>query len=640
VSRVAWLSPSPLWDDLAGGPAFRQPTLLRFASDAFMQELQGTLESRPAGLRGFVAQPETWRRPAAGLPPRDDTTANGANGSGGTATAALATAAPATAATSASAEAVKLYQPVHGRFYLVTAALACRVPGLPEHTVDLAAGESVAFVVRRLMRGADGAPREMAWVAAEGAAGWTEAPGSGVLPMEERLPMFGTYFQPDDEQPRRRLFAGFIPVDRREQYIGARVVAAPAANGGGGAGGAGAAPAAPGAPAVPAAPAEVTVEDPRVLDFQREVLEPWVGLWEWYDEQLPLPNPLRSAREAAVQAGPLILLDLASWLETELPDVWAVVSGAAGVASLNDKPEQKTLYDSLAALRLWRPDASGSLPFWTALSQAHARRDELESNTLQIGQPPSLPAGVTAVLITVDPRQPGQPAAVTTDRNRLRDLLRRDTSLPADAPGVNRRPLLHLAIRALQEAAPPAVPGSVGAGASGVASAAAAAAQRPRLPALAPADAQGDDEFVIRCVYTRPQCGRGAESLVSDASPRFRLASFFDPEAPQRTIRVALPVDTSPAALRKYDRNVAFVLSDQLSKQISRVKGMQALIDGDVEGEPRGLDISLICSLSIPIITICALILLMIIVSLLNIVFWWLPFFKICLPVPSLKAKG
>jgi len=27
-------------------------------------------------------------------------------------------------------------------------------------------------------------------------------------------------------------------------------------------------------------------------------------------------------------------------------------------------------------------------------------------------------------------------------------------------------------------------------------------------------------------------------------------------------------------------------------------------------------------------------------VILLNIVFWWLPFFKICFPLPKLKAKG
>jgi hypothetical protein len=37
-------------------------------------------------------------------------------------------------------------------------------------------------------------------------------------------------------------------------------------------------------------------------------------------------------------------------------------------------------------------------------------------------------------------------------------------------------------------------------------------------------------------------------------------------------------------------------------------------------------------SLSIPIITICAMIILFIFLNLLNIVFWWLPFVKICFP--------
>ena len=47
----------------------------------------------------------------------------------------------------------------------------------------------------------------------------------------------------------------------------------------------------------------------------------------------------------------------------------------------------------------------------------------------------------------------------------------------------------------------------------------------------------------------------------------------------------------------------------------------------------------MICSLSIPIITICALILLMIIVSLLDIIFRWLPFFSDLLPVPASRAR-
>jgi hypothetical protein len=58
--------------------------------------------------------------------------------------------------------------------------------------------------------------------------------------------------------------------------------------------------------------------------------------------------------------------------------------------------------------------------------------------------------------------------------------------------------------------------------------------------------------------------------------------------------------------------------------------------DGLQSQDAPGLD----CSgfmLSIPIITICALIVLMIFISLLNIVFWWLPFFKLCLPKVEVK---
>jgi hypothetical protein len=47
----------------------------------------------------------------------------------------------------------------------------------------------------------------------------------------------------------------------------------------------------------------------------------------------------------------------------------------------------------------------------------------------------------------------------------------------------------------------------------------------------------------------------------------------------------------------------------------------------------------MICSLSIPIITICALILLMIFVSLFDLIFHWLPFFILCFPFPRFNAK-
>ena len=113
---------------------------------------------------------------------------------------------------------------------------------------------------------------------------------------------------------------------------------------------------------------------------------------------------------------------------------------------------------------------------------------------------------------------------------------------------------------------------------------------------------------------------------------------MFDPDAPARPSQVALPLDTTPAALRRHDKSVAFVISDELAKQMARIKGLKKLTEGEVD-DPQ-LGIGMICSLSIPIITLCAFIVLMIFISLLNIIFWWLPFFKICFPIPTLKAKG
>lgn len=161
--------------------------------------------------------------------------------------------------------------------------------------------------------------------------------------------------------------------------------------------------------------------------------------------------------------------------------------------------------------------------------------------------------------------------------------------------------------------------------------------------------------FVLRFVHARRDCGPLHPPLLSPPSQRFRLAGFFDSDAPARPIRISLPVDTSPAGLRKYQKNTAFVLSDMLCGQVQRAKGM-GLVDlvlsvlpwplhkdlpagNGAPCQSGGINIGMICSLSIPIITICALILLIIIVTLFDLIFRWLPYFVICFPVPGLKGK-
>jgi len=60
---------------------------------------------------------------------------------------------------------------------------------------------------------------------------------------------------------------------------------------------------------------------------------------------------------------------------------------------------------------------------------------------------------------------------------------------------------------------------------------------------------------------------------------------------------------------------------------------MSGLMNGSGGGGKLNLD--WICGFNIPLITICAFFVLNIFLMLLNIVFFWLPFIKICIPFPS-----
>ncbi|HXF60642.1 MAG TPA: hypothetical protein VNK95_03430 [Caldilineaceae bacterium] len=156
------------------------------------------------------------------------------------------------------------------------------------------------------------------------------------------------------------------------------------------------------------------------------------------------------------------------------------------------------------------------------------------------------------------------------------------------------------------------------------------AGRREQYQVSPTAEQPGPDQYVIRLVYARPACH---DLTISLPTRPFTLASFFDPDAPARPIRMTMPVDARPSALGKYDKQFNVQISNQLQAQINRIKGLKELMENDTNPE-EPLDFGLICSFSIPIITICALILLLVVVNLLNFIFQWLPFFRICLPIP------
>lgn len=693
---ILWTAPAPLAGRFVAGAEAAamgtrfgvdsaRPALLRFETDEFMEQLLATLATAPRELGRFIARPETWRSPQAAAPDMIERTPRPS------AARALARRAlgrmPAAALEPVAATArqreqgreralpLKLYQAAHQRHYLVAAQLVCGIPGLPDRALPTGGREKIGFVLRRLLP-VDGSPagaseprEEYAFVKGAAGARWQRLEAgdarSRVADGEELLPLFPMAYTEEAAAARtRRLLVGSVPVGRREEYMSTRAERA-----------------APGsAPGVAAEPSAVAT---RKEQFRVEVAEPWKNLVRTAALALPRLNqtgsdaPGDAARAAAagrlneqLQAGSwLTLLDLDDWLAVHLPELWALLGGAGTRAGLaNDA--QRTLYDWLVnqAVPVGGPDfVFNTSPGADAGNLADALR-----RIRGAGVRDGLERATTIFPDTNDARATnGTPLGWPGFKALLAGLRRTSpTSYTLDGP-----------FMALTAPAEPEDPVPQGAAAHLLAAEAAAAridklvqmvvaalgdnpaaADTPPLPfAVTMRDAlattAGDEGwFCIRFVHLRCDCGPLHEPLLSEASERFQLASFFDPDAPARPIRIALPLDTTPAGLRKHPKNAVLMVSDVLCGQMQRAKGL-GLVDLvlsvlpwpfhkplDLGGTSKckngaSLDIGMICSLSIPIVTLCALILLMIIVSLLDFIFRWLPWFVMCLPIPGLKGK-
>lgn len=554
MTSVQWLTPRPLWPEFAGATgreAFRRPAILRFAKDTFMEDLQQVLTSRTADLQKYVARPETWREPVVGLgaPPAKPLTPG------------------------IPSLAFRLYQPLHLRFYVIVASLTCRVPGQPDHTVKPDEGETIAYVIRRVQalstQGASvtnpATRQEYAWIDGE-SSGWRLVSTPGLVEGEQQLAMFPMTYA--ETGLRRRVLAGLIPVGRRQEYVSARTLP-PAGQ------------ASTSSVSSSAAPAD----DPRMIDLQRKVIDPWAELIDSNAKMSAAEQANPAIRFSFDQGAALILLDFVNYLIEHAPEVGTAVANASAPLPTG---AGLTLYNTLAGKSLVNQDTSAAVSLLEAMRKAKEKEAAFESATLPPNATPVLPAGYPRVSLL--------------NANAL-------TLMQPVTQGV--RPLQPLVEAAVTTPAP---------------------AQGPRIPAKNPTSPLGDAWFVARCVYRRPKCGTRALPLLSDPTEPFQLASIFDANAPARPSQVALPLDTTPAGLRKHDKSVAFMVSDELSKQMARIKGLKELTDGEVD-DP-GIGLGFICSLSIPIITLCAFIVLMIFIALLNIIFWWLPFFKICFPIP------
>ena len=630
--HVEWTMAAPLWRQ-TGDPSiadnrvkFRTPTILRFASDSFMDEFHNLLNTVPQRLKEYVVAPETWN-----APPNEPVPSLEKSGLVLTLTRARNVAVQrlqargsrvigATTASSANLDgrrALKLYQPVHQRYYMIATCLVCRMLGLPDRKIDAGAQEKASFVMRMLQprAGADKIapdPRDCDELALVNKQWQVVNNPETLLDGEEKHALSPAAYIENDSR-RRRLLVGLIPVGDRE-----RLLQAPQPNP------AGAGP----------LPPQV---DSRQMLLKTQVIGPLSNLQDVADravaaiaadpaladltdaekakQQISIPVILRSANDQIQQVSWYVLLDLARYFETYLNDLWKAIQSGDG-SSLNST--LAPLWTMLSGITY-----SGTTMV-TALRKAYAAANLLES------------VKTTYQTVTKDGSNgtAGWPSFLfpfyTVDTGGKHGL----TGLFNQADRTNFENKITSALQTLTPTPSNPLP--------------------PRVVAQANANPQGPVWFTVRCVLERPNCNVLTPPLMSEPTAAFQLAAFFDPDAPARPIRIGLPIDTTPAGLRKFDKNTAFVMSDTLCGQVSKMGGMSF---GDLimsvlpfpfhkdldagGGKPCGDGISagMVCSFSIPIITIIALILLIIFVKLLDIIFFWMPFFQICLPLPKFSAK-
>jgi len=148
-----------------------------------------------------------------------------------------------------------------------------------------------------------------------------------------------------------------------------------------------------------------------------------------------------------------------------------------------------------------------------------------------------------------------------------------------------------------------------------------------------------DDDSALYRIYAfvRVRCPDGCPPALQWAAPsaQFQIAPWWESGgAPLHTI--SLP-DFDRDSVKKIKPNIAFKVPPRLAALLDQ--SPDAFLKGSASPLQSGLTLGWICSFSIPIITLCAFIVLNIFLGLLQIVFWWLFYIKICLPFPKPQSS-
>ena len=485
----------------------------------------------------------------------------------------------------------KLYQPLHRRYYLVTGSLVCRQFGLPDRTVVRKNGEKTSFVLRRMVTRPDQSYVEVGWVNdGPNNTGWQpvvddmgRANPLTLLPKEERLPMHPVKFCPVGQVSstgaktapceERVIYYGYIPVDSREKYL----------------------------TPVPASDILQRIIDsgPQITDPRLdEVATRVVAAWNALNEVSPDETTIQQ------QVSLYMVVDLGEFLKDHLKNVFKALSDKG--ANLREESARKKLLNALNRIELNIIKKGKSTPEKISLAEAIIRLQASKNLASAESEPPqdtyNLYKSANADYLRLPPA--GKPEKGGEFYQLLRNALKekkKDSENPQKkGEEVNDE---EDALKIPQE-----------------------------LNGLIKDEPEGSDYHFIRLIYEHAPC----DPVLSEPSHPFTFAKVFDPDAPARHLRIELP-SIKLKDLRKYKRGIGMQMSPELNDVVSRIDPKEILKGGGLVTGGSAIGIAYICSFSIPIITICAFIVLFIFLILLNIVFWWLPFIRICFPIPTRK---
>ncbi len=677
--EVGWTTGEAFWGIDAADETFFKPAILRFDNDTFIQEFLQIAQTAPTRFNEWRAQEESWREPQR-TPLLSD---------------------PVREPPFPVPKKLTLYQSAHGRFYLLAASLVCRIPSLPDKILDFRRRENVFFVMRRLVRTQLKTPVDPidantyveyafvdeAWIPLD------QPPR--VNSDEERIPLSPVRYT-GYQGVQRRMFTGLIPVSRRETYVHA-----------------------PQFPVVDGDEEDTSLDEAQLLEIEEEdrrlrlltyldmrVIQPWreinrtkariVNLQkdgyrgEIEQNATEIDNLDESSKFKEAERGKLLnqviemrnqlqtqswyaLLDLAEFLQNYLPGIWD--QDDPGKIKLKtpadiDQKSLPSLYDLLKVIHgntgvtFQAEDQEIGIEVDFSTQKIEQLRNLLQGKNSEDGT--TLAEALEEVLKHKEDLESAkfEYSEMTKEEHTWPEqhflLCGRNVCDLVDQLESFIEAVLKETVNTQSRIEPTSAPPLP------LAKKLSLMAER-RLDELkkelsdneqTSLEKMDEDEgwFVVRCVYERPYCPLGeAEMVISEPTVPFKMASYFDPEAPARPIRITLPIDTSPGGLRKFAKNTAFVMSDTLACQVGQAtditfadmvlsvlpwpfhKDLPDPSAGDCK--TSSLTFGKICTLSIPIITICALILLIVIVLLLDYIFKWVPYLIACFQLPGLKAK-